>query len=230
MNQPLVSVIIPTYKSAAFITETLQSVWDQTYKHVEIIVINDGSPDNILDVLATFESKITIITQEHGGIGKARNTGITASKGELIALLDGDDIWLPTKLEEQVHFLEEHPDIQMVFSYAQNSTRPYTKNYQPSSSPFPVIAAHVPSTCLCRRSVFDTVGLFDETGMLGEFADWYSKVVIQKIPMGCIQSLQLLRRLHGNNIGIIDRHRQKDYLYMLKRKLDAERALPRTNS
>lgn len=107
---PTVSVIIPAYNIAAYIAETLDSVLKQTFKDLEIIVINDGSPDTVEfeKVLKPFMSEIVYLKGENKGAGFARNIAIDHARGALIAFLDGDDIWLPGFLESQVNFLREN--------------------------------------------------------------------------------------------------------------------------
>lgn len=116
---PQVSIIIPAYNIAKYIAETLNSVFIQTFNNFEVIVINDGSPDtNELEkALKPYFDKIVYLKQENVGAGAARNLGIENSHGELLAFLDGDDIWLPEFLESQVKFLEEN-DYDLVYSDA----------------------------------------------------------------------------------------------------------------
>lgn len=105
-----VSIIIPVYNCEKYIEKTIDSVLKQTYKNFEILVINDGSTDNTLGILKkiqTNESRLIIINQSNRGVSTARNTGISYSSGDYIAFLDGDDIWHPTKLEEQLKALDE---------------------------------------------------------------------------------------------------------------------------
>lgn len=107
---PKVSIIIPAYNIAKYFTETLNSVFIQTFSDYEIIIINDGSPDTneFETLIAPYREKIIYLKQENIGAGAARNFGIENSRGELLAFLDGDDIWLPEFLESQVKFLEEN--------------------------------------------------------------------------------------------------------------------------
>lgn len=116
---PRVSVIIPAYNVAGFIAETLDSVLAQTFKDYEILLVNDGSPDTaeLEKTLESYFEKIVYIRQENGGTARARNTGIENARGELIAFLDGDDIWLPEYLNQQIKFLTES-DLDMVYSDA----------------------------------------------------------------------------------------------------------------
>ena len=115
MNNPLVSVIIPAYKCEKFISSAIESVLSQTYENFELIVVDDGSPDNTASVAKKYQHRINYIYQENGGVSKARNTGIRMSKGEYIAFLDADDKWGRNKLELQVKFLTDHPDVNFVF-------------------------------------------------------------------------------------------------------------------
>jgi len=115
---PRVSIIIPTYNRARLLPYTIQSALDQTYKDYEIIVVDDGSTDDTLAVLSQFENKVKVITQPHSGGGgaQARNTGIKAANGEIVALLDSDDLWHPAKLEKQISVLDSSPGLLWVYS------------------------------------------------------------------------------------------------------------------
>lgn len=117
---PLVSVIIPAYNAAPYVKETLDSVFAQTYRHFEVIVINDGSPDTpaLEDVLAPYRSRIIYVKQENRGLSGARNTGLRHATGDLVALLDADDIWMPDYLQKQVRFLNGHPEFDLVYCNA----------------------------------------------------------------------------------------------------------------
>ncbi len=115
---PLVSVIIPTYNGEASIREAVESALSQTFTDMEIMVVNDGSTDGTgkkLEDLIT-DGRIKYIPQMNAGPGAARNTGIKNTSGELIALLDHDDLWMPEKIEKQVRFMRENPWADVVFS------------------------------------------------------------------------------------------------------------------
>lgn len=121
-NQPpdLVSVIIPAYNAAPYIKATLDSVFAQTYRSFQVIVVNDGSPDTEIleDLLQPYRDRIVYIKQENRGLSGARNTGLRAATGNMVALLDADDIWAPDYLEEQTGFLREHPEYDLVYCNA----------------------------------------------------------------------------------------------------------------
>src|SRR5215813_12962257 len=106
---PTVSVIIPAYNAAPFIGETLRSVFAQTLSCLEVIVVNDGSPDTgaLESEIAPYREQLNYIIQENRGASAARNVGVQAAQGDFIAFLDADDIWLPDYLAEQLQFIHE---------------------------------------------------------------------------------------------------------------------------
>lgn len=118
--QPLVSVVIPVYNSAKYITETILSVLRQTYKNVEILAIDDASTDNSVEVIKSLAEKNSNLRLFHSpGAGRPsvpRNIGINNARGEFIAFLDSDDIWQDNKLAVQVDFLRQHPQIPLVYT------------------------------------------------------------------------------------------------------------------
>ena len=115
---PKVSVIIPTYNREEFITETINSVLNQTYKDFEIIVVDDGSTDNTKQKLESFKLKIKLIEQKNSERAIARNNGVRNSKGEYLAFLDSDDVWIKNKLEKQVELLDSKPEV--ILTYGQS--------------------------------------------------------------------------------------------------------------
>lgn len=106
MAIPLVSTIIPTYNRADTICAAIESVLRQTYARIELIVVDDGSSDHTPQILANYGDKIQVIRQPNAGPSAARNRGIDAANGEIVAFLDSDDTWLPTKVEQQVASLQ----------------------------------------------------------------------------------------------------------------------------
>lgn len=112
---PLVSVVIPVYNAQSTIIQTIQSVINQTYTNIELILIDDGSKDNsnsiMKDYIANSDRNIKLVTKENGGVSSARNRGIDEATGEFIAFLDSDDEWLPEKIATQMTVFRENPNI-----------------------------------------------------------------------------------------------------------------------
>lgn len=115
----MVSVIIPSYNASLFIRQTIESVLAQSMPDIEIVIVDDGSIDDTIKIiqgLAAKDSRIRYIIQEHGGVSNARNKGIMESRGEYIAFLDHDDLWLPQKLEKQLALFARDSQLGLVFS------------------------------------------------------------------------------------------------------------------
>ena len=111
--KPRVSVIIPTYNRGGLLEEAVDSVLTQTFRDFELVVVDDGSTDDTRERLERFGQRVTCVSQPNRGVSAARNTGVARSSGDLIALLDSDDLWRPAKLARQVAFFENHPEAQI---------------------------------------------------------------------------------------------------------------------
>ena len=108
-NNPLISIIIPVHNGEKYIKESIDSCLTQTYKNLEIIIVDDKSEDNTLNILKNYGNRITVIpVEKQNGLGNVINIGIRKSKGKYIARMDADDIMYPTRIEKQVEYLESH--------------------------------------------------------------------------------------------------------------------------
>jgi glycosyltransferase involved in cell wall biosynthesis len=174
-SSPLVSVIIPAFKVAPFIRETLESVFAQDLRDFEAVIINDGSPDTVdLEVaLEHYRGRITYLKQNNLGAGAARNAGLREARGKFIAFLDGDDIWLPNFLSDQIRFLESDGGFDLVYADAVNFGDPNSEgrtsmstNPSEGDATFEAIitgrCSVLTSAVLARRDLILKVGLFDE--------------------------------------------------------------------
>ena len=118
-KRPLVSVVIPVYNTERYVGATLRSVIAQTYEHLDIVVVIDGSTDGSLEICKRFDdARIRIVEQENRGLAGARNTGIREAAGELIGFIDSDDTWAPNKVERHVGRFEKDPALGVSFSYS----------------------------------------------------------------------------------------------------------------
>lgn len=111
---PLVSVVVPTYNRGHVVAQTLDSVLAQTYPHLEVIVVDDGSTDDTERAVAPYRDRIVYLRQENQGLAAARNAGMDRSTGELVAWLDSDDLWNPEKVAVQVAFMLRHPECAVI--------------------------------------------------------------------------------------------------------------------
>src|SRR5574341_1069557 len=165
---PLVSVVIPVFNGVSFVAKAVASVRAQTVKDVEILVVDDGSVDGTQTVLDDLRRTmgITWFQQEHGGPARSRNRGIQASRGEFVALLDCDDVWLADKLEAQLAVMDRRPEVGLVHTDYESVDQDGTvlERVRARHSPEPLVRAFVgghtalPSTLLIRRSCLERVG------------------------------------------------------------------------
>ncbi|GAX42585.1 family 2 glycosyl transferase [Tolypothrix sp. NIES-4075] len=121
-DYPLVSVIIPAYNAEIFLSRTLKSVLSQTYKNIEVLVVDDGSLDRTAEIVETFaqkDSRVILLKQQNAGVAAARNLAIEKSRGEYIAPIDADDIWYPEKIEKQVQcMLQADQSVGLVYAWS----------------------------------------------------------------------------------------------------------------
>jgi glycosyltransferase involved in cell wall biosynthesis len=226
-NSPLISVVIPVYNYDRYLAEAIESVLNQTYRHLEVIVVDDGSTDQSGEVAKTFADKgVRYCPQVHAGIGPARNKGVELAQGEFIAFLDADDRWPEEKLERQLSAFENDPALEMVFGQAvQLYNGPEWEAGVKDTKPVAgMVPGMVPGTLLIKRAAFFRVGKFPSGVKVGEFIDWYARAVELQVRSLVLPGLFLWRRIHDSNQGVRERQSVSDYARVLKAKLDRKRA------
>ena len=169
-NAPLVSVIIPTFNRATMVGQAVESVLAQTFSDFELIVVDDGSTDETEKVLSGYLDQILYLQQPNRGVSAARNRGIRRARGQLIAFLDSDDLWLPEKLFRQTRFFHHRPEAlicQTEEIWIRNGRRVNPKKRHQKLSgdifvPSLELCLVSPSAVMLRRLLFDEIGFFDE--------------------------------------------------------------------
>jgi len=205
-----VSVIIPTYNHAAFLSEALESVFAQTSHPLEIIVVDDGSTDETAEVLRAYEGRIRVLSQSNRGVAAARNAGAPLASGDLLAFLDADDAWLPAKLERQVARFDGEPEIGLVHcGVAEVDGRDRQLKARLDgmegwvSTEMLLFRRGVilggGSAAVVRRAAFLDVGGFDDA--LSTSADWdlYYRIA-RRYPVGFVPEVLVRYRIHGGNM------------------------------
>jgi alpha-1,3-rhamnosyltransferase len=222
-KQPLVSVIVPAYNHELYIEEALQSVIDQTYKNIELIIINDGSKDQTAVIIKEFITKnrkynINFIDKENEGVCKTMNKGLEIANGEYIAFIASDDVWINIKVEQQVIFMENNKNIGMVSSDAffldfDRKTDIKWSEYKSDLTSYfingiqncnmydtllvrPLICA---VTVMIRKDICKALNYFDEQ-LNAEDTDMWLRVA-RSYPVGYIEIPLVYYRLHNKNIS-----------------------------
>jgi len=180
MSNPLISVIIPAFNSEKYIVKCLKSVYSQTYKNIEVILIDDGSTDRTSEIVRSQFPEVKLIDKDNGGVSSARNVGIINSTGTFLAFLDSDDSWLPDKLMLQHKFASKHSGISAFYCNVidMNEDKPQNQRINAYQSfgvdkefyeitdyirPEKRLFFNVQSTLFVRREIFDLHGLYDES-------------------------------------------------------------------
>lgn len=223
---PLISIVIPVYNTEKYLAECIHSVLNQTYTPIEIICVNDGSTDTSGDVLQTFGDRIQIVTLEHNsGISVARNKGIEIAHGEFLTFLDADDLWEPTKLEDQQNYLQQNPELDICFSHMKCFLSPELPEETKMKRFCPPLAMPgiVATTMFLRTKDFLRVGEFNPQWKLGEFIDWFERAKELGLRSECTPDVFLRRRIHDTNTGIRDKSFRSDYLKVIKEVLDRKK-------
>jgi glycosyltransferase involved in cell wall biosynthesis len=202
-----VSVVMGVYNSARWIRDALDSVLAQTYPASEIVVVDDGSTDDTPQIVRSYGGIVCYLREEHRG-RPHRNRGILASRGDLVAFLDGDDYWDPHKLEEQMGLLDRrglswaYCEARWIEANTHRPVRVTTAPVQEGDILEPLLLNNfiVASTAVVARTVFGQVGCFDESPDVAAVEDWDLWLrIAARFPIGCVRQQLCTLRLHGDS-------------------------------
>jgi len=225
LKQQLVTVIVPLYNSERYLEDTLQSIFNQDYQPMEVIVVDDGSTDGSAGIAKSFKN-IRYIYQANQGPSAARNTGITISQGDFIAFLDADDMWMPDKLSLQISYLLNHPDVGFVVAHRrmiieQGIEKPqwYKEHIYQKDSVWLGAAAMV-----TWSDTFKKVGLYDPSYRLGENAEWLTRAKDAGVRYAILPETLLISRIHDKNLTHHLDEMRPNILRALKASIDRQRS------
>jgi len=225
-EKPLVSVLIGAFDAAPYLGEAIESVIGQSYRPLELVVVDDGSTDGTGDIARSYGDSLTYVRQENAGNGAARNRAVEHAAGGLFAFLDADDRFLRHKLDLQWGALEADPGLEMVFGHVREFVSPELTESERSSirAPNPPAPWPAPNLMLIRREAFLRVGPFAETLRVGVTVDWYARALEAGVRGVVLPEVVLERRLHLGNNGLRERDSRSQYLHVLKASLDRRRS------
>lgn len=207
---PLVSVVVPAYNVSKTICDTLDSILKQTFSDFELIIINDGSTDNTLQVIeGVRDPRIQVFSYENGGLPEARNRGIARATGELITFIDADDLWTQDKLECQVTALQQNPEAGLAYSWTcfmDSEGKSFSQDlpcYIEGNVYAQLLVGNFitsGSNVMLRASAIESAGLFDRT--LKSIEDWeYWLRVAAKWPFVVVPQYQILYRQSATSMA-----------------------------
>jgi glycosyltransferase involved in cell wall biosynthesis len=239
MQNPLISCIVPVFNGERYLGESLDSILAQSYRPIEIIVVDDGSTDATREVVASYGDQVRYLWQPNAGPPRARNFGLLLAQGQFVAFLDADDLWQPDKLSLQMARFRERPELDLCVTYCQVFWIPELHEEEVRfrdhrlSQPLP---GYVTQTLLARRALFDTVGDFDTSRRVGDPADWFLRAAEQRAVMEILPEVLVYRRFHENNFSVESDTRrmrpsmQDAILQVVKASLDRRRRQDNTGS
>lgn len=239
----LISIIVPCYNQAHFLEACLQSVMEQSYQNWECIIVNDGSPDNTAEIASNWikkDNRFQYFYKENGGLSSARNAGIKQAKGEFIQLLDSDDLLQKDKLKIQIEAFLDDDEIDISVSgyrYFENNASelkilgrdnfipeiPILKNDADVISLLNLRNPMVISAPLYKKSVFETVGLFDEELFSLEDWDFHTRCALHKLKFqhaGFSPNSITLIRLHGESMMRNIEKMERAFLVLKEKRLN----------
>jgi glycosyltransferase involved in cell wall biosynthesis len=228
---PKVSIVIPAYNVAAYVGETLDSVFAQTFTDFEVIIVNDGSPDtqDFERALEPYLDRVRNLKQENRGASAARNKGLHAASGEFVAFLDADDLWLPDYLEQQLRFIREH-DVDfvcadaIVFGGLTVDEKTYMEALMENAPPIGAVTflglvsaeqSLITSGIVARREPILNVGVFDEELRNAQDYDLWLRLARHGTRMAYQRKVLLRYRRHDDSLSgsAINIHRRELRVY-----------------
>lgn len=195
---PLVSVIVPVFNAAHFLRDAVTNLVAQGYPALEIIVVDDGSTDDIAAAVAALPVEVRFLRQANGGPAAARNLGIRAASADLIAFLDADDLWPAGKLAAALAWLGDHPDTDVVIGRAQLMEANAAGGYDFVGSPADGFTCYI-GAALYRRRAFERAGLFDPLLRFAEDVDWFAAAERSGLAVERLDLVTLHVRRHAAN-------------------------------
>lgn len=225
MTAPLVSVIIPVRNGERFIAQAIESVLAQTYRHREVVVVDGKSTDRSAEIARSYPS-VRVLQETGTGFASAWNDGVTAASGELIAFLDGDDLWEPRKLERQVEVLLGRPEVDYVICRARflaEPDLPLPAGFKPELLDSDHVA-NMPSALVIRRAAFDAVGPFRTDQIVANDIDWFARAKDLPLTLAVVPEVLVYKRVHDRNHSYSHAHRlNQELLDLLRRSVARQR-------
>ena len=195
-NIPVISVIMPIWNGAAYRDAAIQSVLQQGMENIEIILVDDGSTDNTAELAGAYGTTISYLYQSNQGPAVARNTGLQVATGHYVAFIDADDLWVNGRLLRQLHYLQAHPQIDIV-QVQIRYMRQINAKWEVYDPPFFALSM---STGLFTRALFGRIGMFDPTLRYSEDVDWLIRAHRMGIVTHRCTEVVLHYRRHQTNL------------------------------
>jgi glycosyltransferase involved in cell wall biosynthesis len=221
MSEALVSCIMPTWNGERYLSQALDSVFAQTYRPIEVIVVDDGSTDGTRAVVEQDSRPIQLLSQPNSGPVVARNTGIQHANGDFVAFLDHDDVWVPEKLAWQVSAFAGR-EIGACVGHLQEF---YSDQFGVEHDRGEPVIGYITGTLMLSRSALELVGPLNPQLGHADTADWILRARHSGVGEAALPQVLLRRRRHeGNRSQVLNRQVRNEFLHVLKANVARNRA------
>lgn len=219
---PLVSCIIPTRNGERYLGEAIESLLAQTWRPIEIIIIDDGSTDRSAEIAAAFGKAVRVTSHPVANPVIARNYGMSLATGAFLGFLDHDDLWIPEKLVLQMAAFDEDPALDVSVGMVQRFTR--TSQQGEMTLVGPAVPGYLTVAMLARHRAFERVGPLDPAHFHSDSAEWFLRARARGLQMRLLPQTLVYHRDHDSNRSVTHGNRSRgEFLRLLKAKLDRER-------
>ena len=230
----LISCIVPVYNGERYLGETLDSVIAQTHRPIEVIAVDDGSTDGSSEIIRGYGDRVRVVRQPNTGESAARNAGLEAAHGELVAFLDADDLWLPEKLALQLARLAARPELDISLTRFRNFWVPELadeeRRYRGHALSAPS-RAHTLGVALIRSRLFERVGRFDPRVGRGSATMWFLRAGEAGAVIETLDAVLMRRRFHRENRTRAELAQyRRDFPRIVKAWLDSRRRLEKSEA
>ncbi|HTU12072.1 MAG TPA: glycosyltransferase family A protein [Allosphingosinicella sp.] len=212
------SVVVPCFNAERFVGDALASILSQSRPPDQIVIVDDGSTDGSVARIAGFGDRVRLVRQANRGAAAARNAGLAATDGALVAFLDADDLWPPGSLARRLAALDQ-ADADIVFG----AVRALLESPSGAARLGPPMQGRLAGSMVVRRRVFDRVGAFDETLASAEVVDFGARAQAAGFAHLSIGDVVLHRRVHGDNLMLHHGEASADALRVLRRSIERKR-------
>lgn len=225
-DSPGVSIVIPVFNGERFLAQAIESILQQHWSPLEIIVVDDGSTDRSAEIAEGYRGTVKCIRQSHAGLPATRNVGFASAEHSYLLPFDSDDLMCSDAIATRMDYLKKHPECEILVGYFKSfgdfdSDECETEKYVVPEDPQ---KGHVAGTSLIHRSVFDRIGGFNERLQTISDLEWFVRCQEAGINIQEIEDVLMRRRIHGRNHSLSgDQHSSAVQLRMLKSFLDRKR-------
>jgi len=231
VNAALISCVVPVFNGERYLGEALDSILSQTYRPLEILVVDDGSTDGTAALVAGYGDQVRSLFQPNAGQAAARNVGLGEARGEFVAFLDQDDLWHPEKLARQMARFAVRPELEFCVTHIRNVCSPDLNTtmaawYRDHPRLTRALPGYLTQTLLARGTLFHAMGGFDAALRHSNDTEWFIRAAEHRAVMELLPDTLAYRRFHPKNLSRLEAGASRDeYLHLVKASLDRQRHL-----